>query len=218
MPRDADPGLRTRILDAAGPLFYRHGIQAVGTAQVAAAAGCGKNVLYREFPSKDDLVRAYLEDFVDARRRSQDRDLAGLADDPATALVALTRNAAERVAHPRFQGCALRNYLREFHGPQGAPGEVALTAVAASRAQVDDLARRTGVVDPDALADQVWLLWEGLWASAPYGDRQRLGERAVAIVTRLVGASPQVAAAVDEPTATTDSVGPWPRPGRRPTR
>jgi len=194
MPRDADPGLRQRILDAAGPLFYRHGIQAVGTAQVAAAAGCGKNGLYREFPSKDDLVRAYLEEFVDARRRSQERDLAGLADDPASALITLTRNAAERAAHPRFQGCALRNYLREFHGPQGSPGEVAITAVTASRAQVDDLARRTGVLDPDALADEVWLIWEGLWASAPYGDRPRLGERAVAVVTGLVSASPLASA------------------------
>lgn len=189
VPRDADPGLRRRILDAAAPLFSARGIQAVGTAEVAAAAGCGKNVLYREFPGKDLLVRAYLEEFADARRRAQDAAVAGLEADPGAALVALTADAARRMLHPRFQGCALRNYLREFHGPEGAPGEVASAGVAATRTRLDDLALRTGATDPQALADEVWLVWEGLWASAPYGDRQRLGERAVALVGDLVSGS-----------------------------
>ena len=47
---------RARILTAAGELFYRHGIRAVGVEAIAQAARTNKMTLYRHFPSKDELV------------------------------------------------------------------------------------------------------------------------------------------------------------------
>src|SRR6202035_3620383 len=51
---------RARILAAAGELFYRHGIRAVGVESIAEAAGTNKMTLYRHFDSKDELVAEYL--------------------------------------------------------------------------------------------------------------------------------------------------------------
>src|SRR5258707_15523612 len=51
---------RARILAAAGDLFYRHGIRAVGVEAIAEAAGTNKMTLYRHFDSKDELVAEYL--------------------------------------------------------------------------------------------------------------------------------------------------------------
>src|SRR5215471_14592158 len=51
---------RARILAAAGELFYRHGIRAVGVESIAEAAGTNKMTLYRHFESKDELVAEYL--------------------------------------------------------------------------------------------------------------------------------------------------------------
>src|SRR6266481_1697717 len=51
---------RARILAAAGELFYRHGIRAVGVEAIAEAAGTNKMTLYRHFESKDELVAEYL--------------------------------------------------------------------------------------------------------------------------------------------------------------
>ena len=51
---------RQRLLAAAGDLFYRHGIRAVGVEAIAEAAGTNKMTLYRHFPSKDELVAEYL--------------------------------------------------------------------------------------------------------------------------------------------------------------
>src|SRR5215204_7524103 len=51
---------RERILAAAGDLFYRHGIRAVGVEAIAEAAGTNKMTLYRHFSSKDELVAEYL--------------------------------------------------------------------------------------------------------------------------------------------------------------
>src|SRR6266581_3191351 len=49
-----------RILAAADKLFYRRGIRAVGVDAVAAEAGVSKRTLYNYYPSKDDLIAAYV--------------------------------------------------------------------------------------------------------------------------------------------------------------
>lgn len=56
---DASP--RERILAAAHGLFYRDGVRATGIDRVIAEAGVTKVTFYRQFPSKDDLVLAFLE-------------------------------------------------------------------------------------------------------------------------------------------------------------
>jgi AcrR family transcriptional regulator len=52
---------RERILRTAHDLFYRDGIRATGIDRVIAESGVAKVTFYRQFPSKDDLVLAYLD-------------------------------------------------------------------------------------------------------------------------------------------------------------
>ena len=52
--------MKERILVAADQLFYGQGIRAVGVDAVAAEAGISKRTLYNHFPSKDELIAAYL--------------------------------------------------------------------------------------------------------------------------------------------------------------
>jgi AcrR family transcriptional regulator len=56
---------RERLVRAAYELFSREGIQAVGVDAVIARAGTAKMTLYRNFPSKDELILEFL------RRREQ---------------------------------------------------------------------------------------------------------------------------------------------------
>ena len=51
---------RRRILDAAAEMFYARGIRGVGMDTIIAASGVAKATLYAHFPTKDDLVLAYL--------------------------------------------------------------------------------------------------------------------------------------------------------------
>ena len=52
---------RERVSRAAYELFSRDGVRAVGVDAVIARAGTAKMTLYRNFPSKDDLVIDFLQ-------------------------------------------------------------------------------------------------------------------------------------------------------------
>ena len=58
----ASPSARDRILRAASQLFARNGIGPTGVDTLIASAGVAKATFYRHFPSKDDLIVAWLQD------------------------------------------------------------------------------------------------------------------------------------------------------------
>src|ERR1700686_119098 len=87
---------RQRILAAAGDLFYRHGIRAVGVDAIAAAAGTNKMTLYRHFASKDALVAEYLRQ--EAREADASWDALGKAY-PGNALAQLRAWLNSMAAH-----------------------------------------------------------------------------------------------------------------------
>jgi AcrR family transcriptional regulator len=50
--------LRTRIVEAARELFLEHGYSKVSASEIAGAVGISKKTLYREFATKEDILRA----------------------------------------------------------------------------------------------------------------------------------------------------------------
>ncbi len=115
---------RDRILVTAHDLFYRDGIRATGVDRIIAASGVAKLTFYRQFASKDDLVRAFLDYrherwmawFVDALGRH--------GATPGGGLVPLADALAEWFADPAFRGCAFINTVAEVGG--SLPGAVAM--------------------------------------------------------------------------------------------
>jgi AcrR family transcriptional regulator len=65
---------RVRVLDAAGELFARSGVEGVTIDEIAAAAGVGVGTIYRGFVDKGGLVAAILDE---RERDLQDRLLSG---------------------------------------------------------------------------------------------------------------------------------------------
>lgn len=112
----SDLPARERILLAAHDLFYREGIRATGVDKVIAAAGVTKVTFYRHFPSKHDLIRAFLEYrhgiwmdwFVDAIRRH-----GGV---PGGGLLPLVAVMEEWFRKPIYRGCAFINSVAELGG------------------------------------------------------------------------------------------------------
>ena len=184
MPRPADPTARDRILRAATKLFYERGVHDVGMNELVEAAGTGKNVLYRHFPGKDELVLAYLEAFALRLDAQMDDATAGLPPDEA--LVALARYVSGQVSHRGYRGCPFRNYLRETRDTKGPSGRFALAQVRGLRRRIERLGAELGADEPEVLAERVWLVLEGVYAATPYPERARLAESSVAFVADLV--------------------------------
>jgi AcrR family transcriptional regulator len=184
VPRPSDPTARDRILRAARRLFYQRGIHDVGMSDLVEAAGTGKNVLYRHFAGKDELVLAYLQDFAERLDARTDEATAGLPPDEA--LVALARHVAGLVSHRSFRGCPFRNYLRETRDTQRPSGRFALAQVRGLRRRIEHYCAALDVAAPEVLAERVWVVLEGTYAAAPYPERARIADSAVAFVEELV--------------------------------
>lgn len=180
MPRRPTPGLRDRLLAVAGQLFYERGMRAVGMAEIVEKAGCGKNAAYRLFPSKAGLVATFLREFAARREAETAAALAGLHDDPAAALEAYVAEVVGQTRNPGFAGCAMRNYLREARADDDEPARIARSLLTDSREVVRDLAVQLDVEDPDLLADQIWLVVEGLYAGGPADAAVELTRRLLA--------------------------------------
>ena len=155
---------RERLLAAAGELFYQDGVQSVGIDRVIERAGVAKASLYGNFNGKEDLVRAYLDARFEARRVAIETKLA-LHEAPRDKMLAVFDAMTEPLAKPNYRGCAFLRATAEM--PADASGrEVCRDARRWTRELLSGLAKEAGASNPDVLAKQLVLLYDGAAASA----------------------------------------------------
>jgi AcrR family transcriptional regulator len=171
---------RDRILKVADRMFYRQGLRAVGVDALASELGMSKKTLYRHFPSKDELVIAYL--------KGRFRPL------PATS----TRPPGEQILRnfewfarslemaEDYRGCAYLNALAELGDEQGEARRLAFEFKESRRLWYRDLLSRLNVEDPDTLATQLSLLIDGAYAGALVRNDRSVGWAAVAAARVLL--------------------------------
>ena len=156
---------RERLLAAANELFYNEGVHTVGIDRVIEQAGVAKASLYNTFGSKDELVRAYLEGRHSAIKAQLARELPTRYATARERLAGILEIRGETVSEPGFRGCAFARASAESH-----PGDLAEQAAEAYRrwvrALLTELAAQTGVPEPEVLARQLHLLYDGSGQSA----------------------------------------------------
>jgi AcrR family transcriptional regulator len=170
---------RDRILTAAGELFYRHGIRAVGVDAIAEAAGTNKMTLYRHFSSKDELVAEYLRQWAKQADACWDRLQELHPGDELAQLGAWLREMADHVASIDERGCALANAAVELPDKSHPARRVIEEFKTAQRMRLVELARTAGLSEPEMLADELHLLLEGARVSAQSVGADGLGARLV---------------------------------------
>lgn len=158
--------VRERILDTASSLFYQRGVRAVGVDLVVAEAAVAKTSLYRYFPTKDDLVVAFLEredlDFWD----QWDGVAEQHRDDPAGELRAHMRWIGARLARANYRGCPQINVAAEFAEQDHPARQVSQRHMQALRGRLQGIAMRLEVPRPDRLAAQLAVLVNGAFVSS----------------------------------------------------
>ncbi|MGE0141555.1 MAG: TetR/AcrR family transcriptional regulator [Ilumatobacteraceae bacterium] len=175
---------RERILAVAADLFYREGVRGVGIDRIIRDADVAKATFYRHFPSKDELVLAWL-------RAPQTRGLTWLIAElsatdaaPTERLLLVFDLIEEWMTSPHFRGCAYINTSSETPEVGSAVHDEYRREARAAEAYLARTATEAGVDDPSAVAAQLMLLIAGAITrtgasrdAAPIGDARRLAQR-----------------------------------------
>ncbi len=152
---------RERILAAARDLFYRHGIRAVGVDAIADAAATNKMTLYRHFGSKDELIAAYVTELAkegDEVWEALARDYPG---DPTAQLDGWVRHCEKVLTDGGERGCAIANAAVEMREIEHPARQIIDEYKTRKRNRMVKLFTEAGYAEPDQLADELFLLFEG---------------------------------------------------------
>ncbi len=156
---------RERILETAANLFYANGYRAVGIDRIIAESGVAKMSFYRHFPSKDDLIAAYLQ-------RASDNFWVWLETitrdepDPRQQLEAIFRAVTNRSIHPACLGCTFMAAALEFPALEHPAHAVALAYKRGVLAKLTELSRLAGAREPEVLGAGLMMLMDGAWSAA----------------------------------------------------
>ena len=153
--------VRQRILDAATRRYYSDGIRAVSADRLIAEAGVSKVTFYRHFPSKDDLVVAYLEQLSAREKDSVTAERAKHEGDPGAVLRWYADTVGELSCAPGFRGCPFINAAAELADVDHPGRKVAIDHRTWLSFQVAELLAEMKVSDASARADQLMMLRDG---------------------------------------------------------
>ena len=179
---------RERLLEAASELFYDEGVQSVGVDRVIERAGVAKATLYSVFGNKDGLVRAYLMAHDEAIRERIGRELATRYKTPRERLLGVFEVQGLRFTQTGFRGCAFARASAEAAEGSSAD-EVGEHHRAWLRSLFLDLAKDAGARNPEKLAQQLMLLYDGAGISAWMDHDPSAATAARAVATALVDAA-----------------------------
>ncbi len=175
---------RERILLTAYRLFYGEGIRATGIDRVIAESSVSKVTFYRYFPSKNDLILAFLEYrherwmewFVDALHRH-----GGSMD-------ALVPTLAEWFQDEDFRGCAFINSVGEL-------GNVLPEVIDITRSHKQKMTNVIAELLPpsgerDQLAKSIALTVDGAIVLAQFDENPNAALKTLAKLLSLCGLRP----------------------------
>lgn len=186
-PRRRPSLARERILRAAGRLFYDEGIHAVGIERIITEAGVTRVTLYRHFPSKDDLIGAYLETRAQYDRDQVNALVSSHENDPRQALTELATVLTDDDFAAMSRGCPFINSAAEF-----ASSHVARTYARRHRAwvteEIEQLLRRVGHRTPASTAHQLMMLRTGAVVSRALDDNANRSADFLACWQQLIDA------------------------------
>ncbi|MFE3410539.1 TetR/AcrR family transcriptional regulator [Streptomyces mirabilis] len=160
---------RERLLATAARLFYSEGIRAVGVDRVVAEAKVTRATFYRHFPSKEDLVGAYLHT-EDHRIREHVRQGVDVAGSPEEALGLLIDGIGQEICAPGFRGCPFINAAAEYPDKQSVAHRAVVTHRSWFHDAIADALRAGGHPDPAHGADVMVALRDGAMVAGYLSD------------------------------------------------
>ncbi|GAB2686747.1 TetR/AcrR family transcriptional regulator [Kribbella swartbergensis] len=166
---------RARLLETATGLFYAEGLHAVGIDRVIAEAQVTRATLYRHFPSKDDLIVAYLTQADEAIRAQVDAARTQAAS-PDDTIRTVGRSIADDIQRAGFRGCAFLNAAAEYPDPGHPVHQAVLRHRQWFLETLTELFSGTGKIDPEPAARHFVMLRDGAMAAGCLTDPKPICE------------------------------------------
>ncbi|MGW9029337.1 TetR/AcrR family transcriptional regulator [Streptomyces sp. NPDC055722] len=180
-------GARGRILRAAAKLFYEEGINTTGMERLTEVAHVSRRTFYQHFPSKNALVEEYLRTFCEQPPPSE-RALQDVSLTPRERLLDIFPADLASSAGP-VRGCPFHNAAVETAGALPAVRDAVIGHKLDFTRRLAEAARQAGAADPDTLARQLALLFEGASALGTSLDSLQPLHDARALAAQLIDAA-----------------------------
>jgi AcrR family transcriptional regulator len=153
--------MRDKILNTASSLFESRGIQASGVDTIIAEAGVAKATLYKYFPSKNQLVTAYLKEKSDRFYAWLNARLGSKKADSIDILITLCDLVEQWIMTPEFHGLPFHIASVEFPDPDHPINQYSAVLAVELQGYLSKIAATAGAKDPEALSQQLTILFEG---------------------------------------------------------
>ena len=180
-----------KIMETASRLFFEQGYNLTGIQQILEESGVSRPSLYNHFPSKNDLLLAYLGDL-------KIRWFGGLEEfikelrEPKERLLGIFDYRIDRQIRSDFGGCAWTKISAEAPKDNTAVFQRVAEFKALLKQYILELIKRLGrplggVLSDELLSENVFLLLEGAQVQACVNRNTEALQNAREIVERLIG-------------------------------
>jgi AcrR family transcriptional regulator len=182
---------RTRIIEVASRLFYEQGYNSTGINQIIDEADIARGSLYNHFPSKRDLLSAYIQHSEELWFAELDKFLAPIKN-PKKKLLALFDYRIERQLRSNFGGCQFNKIGAEVPKDDLAAFELVRHQKDKIKFYIKDLLHQINLSEPqvlnkEMLADTLFLILEGATVSANIYKNMETMKSAKKIAEKLLG-------------------------------
>jgi AcrR family transcriptional regulator len=173
--------IKGHIAQVAATLFHREGIHAVGVDRIADEAGVTKRTLYHHYACKDDLIAAALRVSPIVRFPK--------SGSPAEKITGVFEALAQYLVAGGYRGCPYVFYTAELLDRRHPARQIIERRVAQRRAWFRDLAAQAGAVDPELLAEELDVLFDGALAAGAKREDLRPAQAAAIAAQALLQAA-----------------------------
>jgi len=177
---------REQLINAALELFTKNGVHATGIDTIVEHSGVTKKTLYAHFRSKEELVLAVLRQYDELARNDFRRRVESRGKTPRERLLAVFDVAQRWFQQNNFYGCLFINTIGEFSDKDTPIRQVCKEYKKLVKGYIQKLCQEAGASDPQGLAEELAMLFEGATVTAQVSQNPKTAKIAKRVAKALI--------------------------------
>ena len=170
------PTKREQLIKTTLELFAKNGIHATGINTIEEQSGVTKKTLYAHFRSKEELVLAALQHYDGFFRNDFMRRVEKRGKTPKARLLAIFDVAHQWFQQNNFYGCLFINTIGEFSDKDTSIRHICIEYKRLMKVYFQELCQQAGASDPQGLAEELNMLFEGSTVIAQVSQNPKTAE------------------------------------------